>query len=152
MSYAKTKGTAFESAVVKYLFDCGFTTPRRIALSGASGDRGDLWVGENPVKPDLIIECKNYAKEICYKQIEDFVQEAHIEYKNALQVDNVNNVRALLISKRINLGVADSWLIWKNIYNITLRCRFGDVFNKLNFSSCSNENERLILLDKLLKN
>lgn len=41
MSYAKAKGTAFESALVKYLIECGFTTPRRVALSGAAGDKGE---------------------------------------------------------------------------------------------------------------
>nr|CAI9752291.1 hypothetical protein CVNMHQAP_CVNMHQAP_CDS_0114 [uncultured phage] len=41
MSYAKAKGTSYETAIVKYFTECGFTTARRIALSGAAGDKGE---------------------------------------------------------------------------------------------------------------
>lgn len=151
MSYAKAKGTSYETAIVKYFTECGFTTARRIALSGAAGDKGDIWLGDNPVVPDLVLECKNYAKDIAYKQIEDFVQEAHTEYKNATKLI-VNPYRALLCVKRTNLGVADSWLIWKNDSGITLRCRLGDAINKDTFTSCNTETERISLLEKLLSN
>lgn len=147
MSYSKQKGTKFETDIVKYLTECGFTTARRVPLSGASGDKGDIWLGEDPVNPYIIIECKNYAKELPYKMIEDFVEEAHTEYCNAKNIDIVNNYKALLISKRVNLGVTDSWLIWKNTYGITLRCRLGDVINKTILDNCKNENERI---DKLI--
>lgn len=153
MSYSKSKGTAYESAVVKYLIECGFETPRRIALSGAAGDKGDIWLGENPTIPDIIIECKNYAKDVLpYKQVEDFIQEAHTEYKNAKKVEEVNSYRALLFCKRINLGITDSWLIWKNNYGITIRARLGDVINKEAFISCKNDTERIIKLENILKN
>lgn len=151
MSYAKAKGTAFESTIVKYLIECGFTTPRRVALSGAAGDKGDIWLGDNPIKPDVIIECKNYAKEIAYKQVEDFVQEACIEYKNATGL-LWNRYKSLLICKRVNLGVADSWLLWKNEYGVTIRCRLGDVINKENFLGCTDEKDRCYRLELMLSN
>lgn len=151
MSYARNKGTAFETAVVKYLQSCGFTTPRRIALSGAAGDKGDVWLGDNPVCPDVVIECKNYAKELPYKMVEDFVDEAWTEYCHALKTDSPNNYRALLVVKRVNLGVADSWLIWKNKYNITLRARLGDVINQQVLSHCNTEQERIDCLVTRLK-
>lgn len=131
MSYAKQKGTAFETAIVNYFKENGFETPRRIALSGAAGDKGDVWLGSNPTVPSLVIECKNYAKELPYKMVEDFVGEAHTEYCNAknLDTDRVNSCRALLIVKRVNLGTADSWIIWKNIHGVTIRARLGDVID-----------------------
>lgn len=152
MSYAKQKGTAYETAVVNYFKDCGFTTPRRIVLGGASGDKGDIWLGENPTEPAVIIECKNYAKELPYKMVEDFVEEARVEYTNAKpDVSECNNYRALLLVKRPNLGIADSWIIYKNIYNITNRCRLGDVVNKENFQDIKFENDRLRQLEVLLR-
>lgn len=150
MSYAKSKGTAYESAILKYFTECGFTTGRRIALAGASGDKGDLWFGENPVKPSLVIECKNYAKALAYKQVEDFIQEAHTEYLNATNENIVDTFKALLLIKRTNLGTADSWLIWKNVYGITTRCRLGDVVNKENFANIQTETERIIKLTNIL--
>ena len=150
MSYAKQKGTKYESDIVKYFTDCGFITVRRIPLSGAAGDKGDIWIGENPVVPSLVLECKNYAKTLTYKQVEDFIQEAHTEYKNAIKTD-VNVFKALLLVKILNLGIADSWLIFKNQRGITMRCRLGDVVNKGNFINCSTENERIEHLIDLLR-
>lgn len=153
MSYAKQKGTAFETAIVKYLNECGFQTPRRVVLSGAAGDKGDIWIGENPIKPIVVIECKNYNKELSYKMVEDFIGEAHTEYKNATQKSEVDNYHALLIVKRVNLGIADSWLIWKNSCGITLRARLGDVINKntFNFINCHNDSDRIQKIDQLLQ-
>lgn len=151
MSYAKNKGTKFESDIVKYLLECGFTDPRRVVMSGAAGDKGDLHLG--PIyNPAFIIECKNYKNEYPYKMIEDFVSEAHTEYLNSHKNEKVNNYRALLIAKRPNLGIADSWLIWKNEYNTTIRCRLGDLINKENFLNCINDNDRFIKLEAMLKN
>lgn len=154
MSYAKQKGTAFETAIVKYLNSCGMTTPRRIALSGAAGDKGDIWVGDNPVKPDLVIECKNYAKTLPYKMVEDFVKEAHTEYKNATNTDDeqFDYCRALLIVKRVNLGIADSWLIWKSKYGFTIRARLGDVINENTFTDCFTDTQKIGKLTRLLNN
>lgn len=149
MSYAKSKGTKYESDIVKYLTDNGFTTVRRVPLSGAAGDKGDLWIGENPTIPNIVIECKNYAKTLTYKQVEDFVQEAYTEYKNATKSSDVDNYSALLCVKILNLGTADSWLIWKNKNNITIRCRLGDIISKI--PVCASESERIAELHKLLK-
>lgn len=150
LSYAKQKGTAYESAVVKYLQECGFTTPRRVALSGAAGDKGDIWLGSNPVEPSVIIECKNYAKELPYKMVEDFIEEAYTEYKNALDTNVVCNTCALLFVKRVNLGIPDSWIIWKNSWDITVRARLGDIINVDNFKERKTEEERLDKLNQLL--
>lgn len=149
MSYAKSKGTAYETAVVNYLLSCGFTTPRRIVLSGAAGDKGDVWLGSNPMKPDLIIECKNYAKELAYKQVEDFIKEAHTEYKNANKTDIVYPNRALLFIKRPNLGVQDSWVIWKNANSITVRCRLGDLVS-VDDENINNKTTETLRIDELV--
>lgn len=151
MSYSKAKGTAYESSVVKYLIECGFSDARRVALAG-SNDAGDIQLGEVN-NPYFVLECKNYAKEICYKQIEDFVQEAQTEFKNAKKEVDLNkiNYRSLLLVKRINLGIADSWLIWKNSYNITLRCRLGDIINK-SFLIYENNEQRFLALENILMN
>lgn len=151
MSYAKQKGTKFEGDVVKYLFSCGFTTPRRIVLSGAAGDKGDIWLGENPVFPDFVIECKNYAQKLSYGLIEDFLKEAHTEYLNATKKNVVDNYSAVVIAKIINLGTADSWIVWKNSYNISIRARLGDIINIENFKDLSNESERIAKLKTILK-
>lgn len=151
MSYAKAKGTKFESDIVKYFTECGFTTVRRVPLSGAAGDKGDIWIGDNPVTPALVLECKNYAKTLTYKQVEDFIQEAHIEYKNAMHWDFVDNYKALLLVKIPNLGTADSWLIFKAKSGITLRCRLGDVVNKNNFVDCKHEEDKISKLINLLR-
>ena len=75
-SKAKAKGTSFESAVAKYFKEHGFIDIRRVALTGGLGkDNGDLAIGAtggNSNIPEFVIECKNYAKELPYKMIEDF--------------------------------------------------------------------------------
>lgn len=151
MSYAKSKGTSFESALVKYLIECGFSDARRVVLHGGK-DEGDLQLGEVN-NPRFVIEAKSYGREYPYKMIEDFVQEAHTEYFNA-HPNNlyINPYCALLIAKRVNLGVADSWLCWKNEYGVTIRCRLGDLINKENFLSCIDNEERFNKLECMLQN
>lgn len=149
MGTAKAKGTAFESAIVKYLTECGFESARRVVLSGASGDKGDIWLGMNPNNPAVVIECKNYNKELPYKMVEDFVQEAHTEYKNAKHINVACYSSALLVVKRVNLGTADSWLIWKNSHGITIRARLGDIITK-DFCKYNTEEERLEKLNLIL--
>lgn len=104
----------------------------------------------NPNNPTVVIECKNYNKELPYKMVEDFLQEAHIEYQNAKNVDIANNFSALLFVKRVNLGINDSWIIWKNSHGITVRARLGDVINKENFINYNTEEEKLEKLNQLL--
>lgn len=150
MSYAKAKGTKFEGDIVKYLIDCGFSDARRIVLHGGK-DEGDIQLGEVN-NPRFVIEAKNYGKEYPYKMIEDFVQEAHTEYKNAHKDQHLNQYCALLIAKRVNLGVADSWLCWKNEYGITIRCRLGDLINQENFVNCTDNEDRFNKLEYMLRN
>ena len=150
MSYARAKGTSFETAIVKYFTDCGFTDARRVVLHGKN-DEGDVQLGEVN-NPRFVLECKNYSKEYPYKMIENFIQEAHTEYRNAHLDKSLNPYCALLIAKRVNLGVADSWLCWKNEYGTTIRCRLGDVINKDNFLNCVNNEERFNKLERILSN
>lgn len=150
MSYAKAKGTKFEGDIVKYLIDCGFSDARRIVLHGGK-DEGDIQLGEVN-NPRFVIETKSYNREYNYKMIEDFVQEAHTEYKNAHKDQHLNQYCALLIAKRVNLGVADSWLCWKNKYGITIRCRLGDLINQENFINCTNNEDRFNKLEYMLRN
>lgn len=150
MSYAKQKGTTFETSLVKYLIDCGFSDARRITLHGGK-DEGDIQLGEVN-NPRFVIEAKNYGKDYNYKMIEDFVQEAHTEYRNAHKDQHLNQYCALLIAKRVNLGVADSWLCWKNEYGITIRCRLGDLINQENFVNYTNNEDRFNKLEYMLRN
>ena len=154
MSKQKARGTSFESSVVKLLKSCGFDSARRVALHG-NYDYGDIHIG-SPNNPDIVIECKNYKKELSYTEIETFIKQTHDEYLNAIDEDhlltnNLNTHKALLIVKRYNYNVNDSWLIWKNRYNITIRCRLSDIINEklLNYST---EQERVEQVIKLLSN
>ena len=54
MSAGKAKGTRWESAIVQFLRDHGFTFADRVPMSGAK-DRGDVTIG--PASP--VIEAKN---------------------------------------------------------------------------------------------
>lgn len=56
MSASKRKGTAAESAVVRYLKESGFAQAERRALAG-SADRGDI-----AGLPGVVIEVKNHAR------------------------------------------------------------------------------------------
>ena len=149
MGTNKAIGTAFESSVIKLLEEAGFTTARRIPLHGAL-DNGDIWLGSNPTNPDVIIECKSRKIEVGYKGIEDFIKEAHTEYKNAKHIDIVCNRSALVFVKRPNLGTQDGYIIWKNGFDITLRARIGDIINRNNFLDFYTEEQRIEKLNLLL--
>lgn len=148
MSTNKSIGTAFESAIVKLFTEAGFTTCRRVVLHGAK-DEADIHIGDVN-NPNVIIECKSRKIEVSYKGIEDFIKEAHIEYKNAKHMDVVCNRSALVAVKRPNLGPQDGYLIWKNAFDITLRARIGDIINKTNFQDCNTEEQRIEKLNLLL--
>lgn len=139
MGTNKAKGTQFESAVVKLFEEVGFKTCRRVVMHGSAGDQGDIWLGDNPTIPTIIIECKSRKTEVAYKGVEDFIKEAHTEYLNATKKTEVNNTNALVFLKRPNLGVKDGYIIWKNNHNVTIRARIGDIINKENFNSCDND-------------
>lgn len=148
MSTNKSIGTAFETAVVKLFTEAGFTTCRRVVLHGAN-DESDIHIG-TVNNPEIIIECKSRKIEVAYKGIEDFIREAHTEYKNARHTDIVCNAAALVMVKRPNLGPQDGYLIWKNSFDITLRARIGDVINKENFKDCDTEDQRIEKFNLLL--
>lgn len=77
MSRQKQKGTAFESAIVKYLQNrlCDDTIERR-ALNGTA-DRGDI-SGVTFCGQRMVIECKNEKQ----MRLADYVREAENEAKN----------------------------------------------------------------------
>lgn len=148
MGTNKSIGTTFETAIVKLFTEAGFTTCRRVVLHGAK-DEADIHIGEVN-NPDVIIECKSRKIEVSYKGIEDFIEEAYTEYKNAKHVDVVHRASALVAVKRPNLGPQDGYLIWKNNHNVTLRARINDVINKEHFKDCKNEIERIDKLNQIL--
>lgn len=73
MSKAKAKGTAAETAVVKFLRDNGFPYAERRALHGTA-DKGDI-TGCGPV----VFEVKNHAK----LDLAGWVKELEVEVDNA---------------------------------------------------------------------
>lgn len=72
MSKQRQKGTAFESAIVRYLIDQGFAQVERRALSGTS-DRGDI-----AGIPGWVLEAKNCQR----TELAGWVDEAALEQAN----------------------------------------------------------------------
>lgn len=72
MSRSKAKGTAAETAVVRFLRAAGFAQAERRTLSGAQ-DRGDI-----AGVPGVVIEVKNCARD----QLPAWVAEAELERDN----------------------------------------------------------------------
>jgi hypothetical protein len=72
VSRSKAKGTAFESAIVRYLIEEGFTQVERRALSGTS-DRGDI-----AGIPGWVLEAKNCKR----AELAGWLDEAAIEQAN----------------------------------------------------------------------
>ncbi|MGP4084151.1 hypothetical protein [Streptomyces sp. KR55] len=72
MSRSKAKGTAAETAVVRFLRSAGFTQAERRALNGGA-DRGDI-----AGLPGVVIEVKNCARQ----ELPAWVAEAEIERDN----------------------------------------------------------------------
>lgn len=73
MNRSKARGTAFETAVVRYLQEHGFPYAERRALAGNS-DRGDI-----AGVPGVAIECKAVQR----IELAQFVDEAQRERANA---------------------------------------------------------------------
>lgn len=73
MSASKRKGTAWESAIVAYLRDKGFTYAERRALSG-SADKGDL-----TGVPGIVVEAKSVSR----LDLSGWLDEAEQERDNA---------------------------------------------------------------------
>lgn len=74
MSAGKAKGTRWESGIVTFLKEHGFTWADRVPLSGAR-DRGDVTVG--PGSP--VIEAKNQSR----VSLAEWLDEANTEAHNA---------------------------------------------------------------------
>jgi hypothetical protein len=72
MSRSKAKGTAAETAVVRFLHAAGFTQAERRTLGGAQ-DRGDI-----AGVPGVVIEVKNCARQ----ELPAWVAEAELERDN----------------------------------------------------------------------
>ncbi|MFF2651492.1 hypothetical protein [Streptomyces sp. NPDC058045] len=72
MSRSKAKGTAAETAVVRYLRDAGFAQAERRTLNGTH-DRGDI-----AGIPGVVIEVKNCARQ----ELPAWVAEAELERDN----------------------------------------------------------------------
>lgn len=72
MSRSKSKGTAFESAIVRYLLEEGFAQVERRALSGTA-DRGDI-----AGIPGWVLEAKNCKR----VELAGWLDEAALEQAN----------------------------------------------------------------------
>ena len=72
MSASRAKGTRWESVIVAFLRDHGFTWADRIPMSG-SKDRGDVTLG--PGSP--IVEAKNLRQDEWAKGLDEANKEAH---------------------------------------------------------------------------
>jgi hypothetical protein len=72
MSASKEKGTAWETAIVRYLKDSGFPLAERRALAGTS-DRGDI------ANLPVVVEAKNCRRD----ELPGWVDEATSEAVNA---------------------------------------------------------------------
>lgn len=72
MSASKDKGTAWETAIVRYLVDSGFPRAERRALAGTS-DRGDI------ANLPVVVEAKNCRRD----ELPGWVDEATAEAVNA---------------------------------------------------------------------
>lgn len=96
MSKSKQKGTAAETAVVKFLRDNGFPYAERRALHGGA-DKGDI-TGCGPI----VFEVKDHAK----ITLSEFVKELEVEVQNA-----VAQTGACIIKRRGTLKVADWYAV-----------------------------------------
>lgn len=77
MSRSKAKGTAFESAVTKYLADTVDDRVERRALSGTK-DCGDIAGLRTPWNDRVVVEVKNHAR----MNLAEWVDEAEAERLN----------------------------------------------------------------------
>lgn len=138
MSKAKRIGTAAETAVVKYMIECGYEDTKRVVLHG-NRDEGDIHINCNASGiPDIIIEVKSRKDECTYKEVEEFMKELEQESINTWGEKSISLDmpfhKAYLVIKRPGKGkVEDWWLCWKEPHqssSITVRCRLGDYFIK----------------------
>lgn len=95
MSRSKAKGTAAETAVVRFLQAAGFAQAERRTLNGAQ-DRGDI-----AGIPGVVIEVKNHARD----QLPAWVAEA------ALERDNDNATLGVVWHKRRGKSSPGDWFV-----------------------------------------
>lgn len=100
LSKSKQKGTAAETAVVKYLKENGFTQVERRALQG-SLDKGDISGIEG-----LVIEVKDHKKMI----LSEWMKELEVEIDNAFAETGV------VIHKRRGKGDVGEWYASMPVY------------------------------------
>lgn len=138
MSKAKRIGTAAETAVVKYMIECGYKDTKRVVLHGTR-DEGDIHINCNAEGiPNIIIEVKSRKDECTYKEVEGFMKELETEsmntWKDNFIVNGISQYKSYLVIKRPGKGkVEDWWLCWREYHQskpITVRCRLGDYFKK----------------------
>lgn len=96
MSKAKSKGTAAETAVVRYLREHGFPYAERRALHGTV-DKGDI-TGCGPI----VFEIKNHAK----MDLAGWVKELEVEMDNATAATG-----SVIAKKRGTTDVGDWYAI-----------------------------------------
>lgn len=96
MSRSRKTGTAWESAVVNYLRDRGFTYAERRAMNG-SQDRGDV----TGLGPRWVIECKA-TKQIT---LAEFMKETEAERQNA------GADYGVLVIKRPRASIEDAYCV-----------------------------------------
>lgn len=95
MSRSKAKGTAAETAVVRFLQAAGFVQAERRTLGGAH-DRGDI-----AGVPGVVIEVKNCARQ----ELSAWVAEAELER------DNDNATLGVVWSKRRGKSSPADWFV-----------------------------------------
>lgn len=95
---SKQKGTAFETAVVRYCRENGFPLCERRALAGA------LDLGDALLCPGVILEMKAHAT-VTDGLIKEWLIETERERKNA------NATYGILVVKRPRRAVQDSWAV-----------------------------------------
>ena len=101
MSKSKQKGTAAETAVVKYLKENGFTQVERRALQG-SQDKGDI-----SGIPNVVIEVKDHKT----MTLGQWMEELKVEIKN----DNAKS--GVVIHKRRGKGDVGEWYASMPVHN-----------------------------------
>ena len=112
MSASKQKGTAAETAVVRWLISMGFPFAERRAMQGAE-DRGDI-----SGLADTVLEVKNYK----VPQLPKFVDELKVE------VANDDALFGAVVMKRRGTTDVGKWYAvmefedWINMRERAMRC------------------------------
>lgn len=106
MNPSKAKGTAAETAVVRYLHANGFPLAERRALAGAT-DKGDILAA-----PGFIIEVKDQPSAFGpagpqFQALLDWQEETFQERRNA------HADKAWLVIKRPGTTCVDRWFCWE---------------------------------------